>query len=174
MLPALTLQLRPLPSALVTRVTGRRRLPFGTMGLSDSPPGPDTGRLRLPTGRLRLSLVPRGPPVDGLRHHREGSPVLRLLSLPTCRRHYPGGPVGSYCSGHHSPLSPTATAFPLKSQGRRPRWLFRGLLGVHVCPSGRSLRPAGSLSRPRTALCRRKLQPIRHLFGCSDCYRAEQ
>jgi len=62
-------------------------------------------------------IVPRGHPVDGLRHHREGSAVLRLFSLPACCRHYPGGPVGSNCSGHHSPKESDGGGLPLCTAG---------------------------------------------------------
>ena len=59
-----TPEVRPLPSAVVTRFSGRLRLPFGTMGLSDSPRARHLTR-RLPAHLRRRPLGPltlrRGP-----------------------------------------------------------------------------------------------------------------
>src|SRR5215208_264634 len=61
---ASTPEVRPLPSAVVTRVTGRLRLPLGTMGLSDSRPIRRLPRRSPPVARRR-SVGPltlhRGP-----------------------------------------------------------------------------------------------------------------
>ena len=56
-----------------------------------------------------------------------GLPVLRRISLYTCRRHYPGGTVG--CALRSA--SPTTAAFPEIQTGRLPHRPFRGLLSVH-------------------------------------------
>src|SRR5205814_1693463 len=114
-------------------------LPFGTMGRSDSRHGP---------------ALPRGRPVDA-----RASPwrVSRVASssLQTCRRHYPGGPVASDCSG-------LLTA-PGRRRRRPSRYVrrvgirmdhSRGLLGVHcrrVNPST-LLRPICLLNRLHDSL----------------------
>ena len=38
--------------------------------------------------------IPRGRPVEGHAPHRMGFPCCVDLRLPTCRRQYPGGPLG--------------------------------------------------------------------------------
>ena len=51
---------------------------------------------------------------------------------------------------------------------RLPHWNFRGMLSVHCM-----LRPACSLNPLRTLL-HQKLQLLRYLHNCSDCYRPER
>lgn len=65
--------------------------------------------------------------------------------------------AASGCSALFSPrpglgLS-TAAAFPFTPQGRRPRALFRGLLGVHVCYAEPPWRPFGIESFSRFVAC---------------------
>ena len=56
-----------------------------------------------------------------------GFPCSGRFPRHTCRRQYPGGIDGalSLCS------PPPTAAFPVRQAGRLPRYLFRGLLGVH-------------------------------------------
>ena len=64
--------------------------------------------------------------------------------------------------------SPPIAAFPVSKAGRLPHQHFQGLLSVHC-----TLQPAGS----RSHLCdpfHRRLQSIRYLHDCSDCYRLER
>src|SRR5579863_1346281 len=105
-LPALTLQLRPLPSAVVTRF-------IGTMGRSDSHPG-----LTCPSREFSWRLP---PPAWVSR--------VASFSLQTCRRHYPGGPLAADCSGlltalcsrgRRPSLYPARSASPVPELKERP------------------------------------------------------
>ena len=83
--------------------------------------------------------------------------------MHTCRRHYPGrfnGPVRSYLS--------VVVGLPRISGGSAPASPVSG-------PAQRllTLRPVRSPSRLRDPLHRR-LQRLRHLGHCSDCYRVER
>ena len=70
---------------------------------------------------------PRGLPV-GEPPPPLGLPVLRRISLYTCRRHYPGGIVGcSRCS-----LPQRQRPSPKSRRVGSPHYLFRGLLSVHT------------------------------------------
>jgi hypothetical protein len=60
------------------------------------------------------------------RFHRYGFPVLRSISIHTCRRHYPDGNADSA----RSPLS-APSAFPVFQPDRLPYYTFRGLLSVY-------------------------------------------
>jgi len=60
--------------------------------------------------------------------HRDGSPVLRLFSLQTCRRHYPGGPVKPWL---FRPI--LAQAWGLGSPRRRPSPLHREVGVRELC-----------------------------------------
>jgi hypothetical protein len=62
-------------------------------------------------------------------------------------------------------LDPAAAAFPVVMAGRLPRWLFRGLLGVHC--TLRPARSADSLKEP----CPRVFQPICRLLSRPWCFR---
>src|SRR5271169_4747436 len=110
----LDLELRPLPSAGVTRFHGYY------------------GPLRHPK-RPGLSLA--GIRFEGKRPlAARASRVALHLLVPTCRRQYPGGPLGldrSWDGLFQPSLYPAAAAFPITAQGRRPHWTFRGLLNVH-------------------------------------------
>ena len=101
-LAAPTLQLRPLPSTVVTRF-------IGTMGRSDSHPG-----LTCPSRAFSWRLPPPG-----------WVSRVALSSLRTCRRHYPGGPVAPYCSqAFDGPWHAAAAAFPQRPRGRHPHGSF--------------------------------------------------
>jgi hypothetical protein len=58
----------------------RRRYPASTVLLTHPPLRP-------------ARPVPHGLPVGRCLDHRVGFPVLRLRSVQTCRRHYPGGTI---------------------------------------------------------------------------------
>src|SRR5271166_6334689 len=121
---ALGLELRPLPSTGVTRrprYYEPLRHPGGNPACGVGP------GLSLTGVRLRVT---RPPPLGVSR-------VALDLRVPTCRRHYPGGPLGSDRSwdGLFHPFphsSPATAAFPIRVRGRRPHWSFRGLLNVHL------------------------------------------
>jgi hypothetical protein len=145
------LELRPLPSTGVTRLQRYY------------------GPLRNPR-RPSLSLA--GVWLRGSAPRRLGFPCCVDLRVPTCRRHYPGGPLGSDRSrvGLFQPphSSPTAAAFPVTLPGRRPHWPFRGLLDVHsgYGLSARCIAKAIHLSR--------RLRWFRPLHHRSDSYRLER
>src|SRR5215471_16544799 len=88
----------------------------------------------------RARPVPHGRPVDHP-DHAVGLPVLRALSLCTCRRHYPGAAAGCIPRSSH----PTVSAFP--GRGRR--------VGPHI-----DLFEACS-AFTRVAACTLALSPIR-------------
>ena len=124
--------------------------------------------------RGRARPVPRGRPVEG--HAPSPLGVSRVAldpHVPTCRRHYPGGPLGSDRSwdGLFHPFphsSPATAAFPMLVRGRRPHWTFRGLLNVHsrYGLSARCIAKATHLSR--------RLRRFRYLHRHSDSYRLER
>ena len=63
---------------------------------------------------------------------------------------------------------PSTSAFPRLQLGRLLHYMFRGLLSVHSCYN---------LQTCRVALCdplHRRLQRLRCLHRCSDCYRVER
>ena len=66
------------------------------------------------------------------------------------------------------PFSPATAAFPIRVQGRRPHWSFRGLLNVHsrYGLSARCIAKATHLSR--------RLRRFRYLHRRSDSYRLER
>src|SRR5262249_40491478 len=96
--------------------------------------------------------------------HPSGLPVL--LRSP-CARMLPPLPRWSHWV-HVSLASPAMTAFLACPSSRLPHFPFRGLLSVHC-----TLQPAGSQSHLRDPL-HQKLQPLRYLHDCSDCYRLER
>jgi hypothetical protein len=118
----------------------------------------------------------RWRPVGGPRHRQNGSPVLRLFSLLACRRQSPGGPAPSIVRVPVQALGfdGRSDGLPLTAAGSASTMVVSGPARRSPVPVWASLRPAGSLSRPQTTRFHRKLQPIRYLLGCSDCYRAEQ
>src|SRR5258708_8675946 len=79
-------------------------------------------------------------------------PPLTQIAFPTCRAHYPGGPVqvlvGCRVARSRAGCFPVRTAFPVSQAGRRPHLPFRCLLklptryGLPVCsPPLRVLSP---------------------------------
>jgi len=101
--------------------------------------------------------------------------AYRLLSLPTCCRHYPGGPGGSNCSGaSDSPAESNGGGLPLEVAGSAAAMVVSGPARRSRLPLWASLRPAGSLNRQLATLLHRKLRPIRYLLSRFHCYRAEQ
>jgi hypothetical protein len=123
------------------------------------------------------SLVRTHPPPQKAQPVPRGIPVGRsrsghLLGLPVLPR--------SPCARMPPPLprwnlrvlislsSPSIAAFPVSKAGRLPHHRFQGLLSVHC-----TLQPAGSRSHLRDPFHRR-LQPLRYLHDCSDCYRLER
>jgi hypothetical protein len=113
---------------------------------------------------------PRAPSLSltGLRlviaDHALGLPVLRALSLCTCRRQYPGVADGRNLRS----TRPAISTFPIWQSGRPTHRPFRGLLSVHS--------RCGLHSRAVTNLrhANRRLQPLRYLHDCSDCFRLER
>ena len=146
------LELRPLPSTGVTRFQRYY------------------GPLRHPR-RPSLSLAGVRLRVSAPSPHRV-SRVALDLRVPTCRRHYPGGPLGSDRSwdGLFQP-------FPfIPSGGGLPHPSARSATTLVVSrPAQRSLalRPVGSPSRQATRLSRR-LRRFRYLHRRSDSYRLER
>src|SRR5271165_1469454 len=160
------LEPRPLPSPGVTR--GQRYY----------------GPLRHPGGNPACGVGP-GLSLAG-RPHEWGSPrveghapsplgVSRValdLHVPTCRRHYPGGPLGSDRSWgglfQPFPFIPSDGGLPDPS----PRSASRLVVSR---PARRSLtlRPVGSPSRHATRLSRR-LRRFCYLHRRSDNYRLER
>ena len=110
-LPALTLQLRLLPSAVVTRF-------IGTMSRSDSHHGLIQS---LAEPELAAAATAMGLPCCVV--------FLADVPSPLPRRTRRTGLFGAF----DSPLYATAAAFPHYPRGRRPLDLFRGLLDVHYC-----------------------------------------
>jgi hypothetical protein len=101
-LPALTLQLRPLPSAVVTRFVG-------TMGRSDSHPG------------LSQSLA--GTEFGGCRH-RNGSPVLRHLPCRRAVATTPADPSHRIVRGFRRPFVCNGGGLPPLSAGSASTWFI--------------------------------------------------
>ena len=145
------LELRPLPS---TRVTRLRRY---------------YGPLRYPS-RPSLSLA--GVWLRGSAPRRSGIPCCVDLRVPTCRRQYPGGPLGSDRSWdgvfQPFPFIPSDGGLPLLCAGSATTLVVSR-------PARRSLalRPVGSLSRHATHLSRR-LRRFCYLHRRSDSYRLER
>src|SRR4029077_18536035 len=135
------LELRPLPSTGVTRL--RRYY----------------GPLRYPR-RPSLSLA--GVWLRGERPFTDrGSRVALDLRVPTCRRHYPGGPLGSDRSWdglfQPSPFIPSGGGLPPPVAGSAST-----LVVSRPARRPRALRPVGSPSRQAARLSRR-LRRFRYL-----------
>ena len=141
-------------------------------------PLPSTGvtRLRRYYGPLRYpsqpSLSLAGVRLRGSAPLRSGFPCRVDLRVPTCRRHYPGGPPGPDRSwdGVFQP-------FPfIPSGGGLPSAIARSASTLVVSrPARRSLtlRPVGSPSRQAARLSRR-LRRFCCLHRRSDSYRLER
>jgi hypothetical protein len=136
------LELRSLPSAGITRLQRYYR-PLR----HPSAPGLSLTGVRL--------IIP---------DHALGLPVLRALSLCTCRRQYPGAAAGRNPRSSH----PAVSAFPDSAvesacTSTFSRFARRSLV----------LRPAHSRGHQVVTAIRR-LQPFRYLHDCSDCFRPER
>src|ERR1700694_4506613 len=93
-----------------------------------------------------------------------GLPVLRTLSLCTCRRQYPGVATGRTLAQLDQLFQPS----PIWQSGRPTHRPFRGLLDVHS--------RCGLHTRAATNSwhANRRLPPLRYLHDCSDCFRLER
>jgi hypothetical protein len=102
-------------------------------------------------------------PVDRHSDHRWGFPCCVWSPLSACRRQYPGRTDGLVRSS-----SPIDFGLPSIRGGSAPASPVSG-------PAQRSLllRPTNSPSRQSDPLHRR-LQQLRYLHYCSDCYRVER
>jgi hypothetical protein len=96
--------------------------------------------------------------------HALGLPLLRALSLCTCRRHYPGAAAGRTPRSSH----PAVSAFPRRVTGSACTSSFSRLARRSL-----ALQPAHSRGHQVVTAIRR-LQPFRYLHDCSDCFRLER
>ena len=87
--------------------------------------------------RLQATLRPLPSPDDG-------SPPITRTTFPTCRAHYPGGSSGCACR-----LLPRSCSLPQMAGGSAS-----ALSLSRPAQASLTLRPAGSLSRPRRPLSR--------------------
>ena len=74
----------------------------------------------------------------------DGSPPITRTTIPTCRAHYPGGSSGCACR-----LLPHSCSLPQMAGGSAS-----ALSLSRPAQASHTLRPAGSLSRPRRPLSR--------------------
>ena len=102
-------------------------------------------------------------PVDRLSDHRRGFPCCVWSPLSACRRQYPGRTDGLVRSSF-----PIDVGLPSIRRGSAPASPFS-----RPAQRSLSLRPANSPSRQCDPLHRR-LQQLRYLHYCSDCYRVER
>lgn len=132
-------------------------------------PLPSTGITRLQRyyGPLRHHKAP-GTSLTGFRlaipDHAMGLPVLHAFPLCTCCRHYPGTASGCFLCSLHQTSQPS----PHWQTGRPVHRPFRGLLSVHS---------RYGLHTRQVTICDplyQRLQPLRLLHDCSDCFRLEQ
>jgi hypothetical protein len=91
--------------------------------------------------------------------------VLRALSLCACCRHYPGTATGGV---YFARFPPSYQPSPKGWSGRPVHRPFRGLLSVH---SRYGLHTCWITLRDPL---HQRLQPVRHLPDCSDCFRPER
>jgi hypothetical protein len=131
---------------------------------------PSTGVTRLPRYYEPLRH-PRAPSLSltGFRlviaDHALGLPVFRALSLCTCRRHYPGAASERIVSL----ISSRRISLPRKGC----RVDLRIVLFEDCSAFTRVAACTLALSPIRDTLNRR-LQPLRYLHDCSDCFRLER
>ena len=130
---------------------------------------PSTGvtRLRRYYGPLRhpsrLDADPRGPSIGGHAPPAAGASRVALgLLVHTCRRHYPGGAAGPVRS-----WSPGGISLPLV-----PKVGLR--VSIFEACSAFTRVAARVLARSLDDPSYRRLQPLRCLHDCSDCYRLER
>jgi hypothetical protein len=81
---------------------------------------------------------------------RDGYPPITRTTFPTCRAHYPGGSSGCACR-----LLPRSRSLPQMAGGSAS-----ALSLSRPAQASLTLRPTGSLSRPKAAFVTR-LQPFR-------------
>jgi len=93
-----------------------------------------------------------------------GLPVLRASPLCTCCRHYPGTASGCIFRSLHQTYQPS----PHWRTGRPVHRHFRGLLSVH---SRYGLHTRWIILNDPL---HQRLQPLRYLRDCSDCFRLER
>src|SRR4029077_13402626 len=136
------LELRPLPSPGITRLP-RYYEPLR----HPSAPGLSLTGVRL--------IIP---------DHAVGLPVLRALSLCTCRRQYPGAAAGRNPRSSSRPYQPS----PIRRSGRPAHRPFRGLLGVH----SRCGLHTRAVTKSVTVI--RRLQTLRHLLASSGPLRVKR
>ena len=121
---------------------------------------------------IRASPPPHSAPSSRHRHQvgrhdrprYRASRVARVLPLCTCHRHYPGTATG--CS--HRSLPQPCQPSPHGLTGRPVHRPFRGLLSVHS---------RYGLHTRQATICdplHQRLQPLRYLHDCSDCFRPER
>ena len=101
------------------------------------------------------------------RHDRpryRASRVARVLLSCTCHRHYPSTATGCIHRSLPQPCQPS----PHGLTGRPVHRPFRGLLSVHsrYCLHTRQVTKCDPLHQ--------RLQPLRYLHDCSDCFRPER
>jgi len=130
---------------------------------------PSTGITRLQRyyKPLRHPVAP-GPSLTGIRlivpDHATGLPVLRMCSLCTCCRHYPGTATGG-----------TTLLDPLRRISL-PRYGCQvGLCIVlfEVCSTFTRVTACTLALPPICGTHHRRLQPLRYLHDCSGCFRRE-
>src|SRR6202043_750414 len=97
--------------------------------------------------------------------HAMGLPVLRTLSLCTCRRQYPGVATGRNLRS----TRPAISAFPDMAVGSAYTSSFSGLAQRSL-----ALRPSLSRCHRISGHANRRLQPLPCLHDCSDCFRLER
>ena len=149
---------RHYPRLWIQRPSSERRRDFNP---PDSCAAQRTLRASPPPQRARP--VPHGRPVDHP-DHALGLPVLRALSLCTCRRHYPGAADGP-TRRSNSPI-----------RASLPRNHYR--VGLHIvlfedCSAFTHV-AACTLAQSPIVTANRRLQPFRYLHDCSDCFRRER
>ena len=131
---------------------------------------PSTGVTRLQRYSEPLRH-PRAPSlsVTGVRlvvpDHAKGLPVLRALSLCTCR-HYP---AAQRLEALLRSIHPVVSDFPTTASGSSCAFHFSRLARRSL-----TLRPAHSRCHLYVARFTRRLQPFRYLHSCSGCFRLER
>ena len=132
-------------------------------------PLPSPGVTRLPRyyKPLRHPNAP-GLSLAGVRFipdHAMGLPVLRALSLCTCRRQYPGAATGRRLRSSR----PAVSAFPEIAVDVGLHIVLFEACAAFTRVAARTLAPS-----PICDALYRRLQPFRHLHDCSGCFRLER